>query len=310
MLKIPAPRLSLETLEKLRIVGKTIVVQALLFCSIVLTVWGTQALYGLMDPNTFPEAYAVKATATSTEPEKGKALADAITWQLRRELDSTFGWSANDIVFSRYVLDNRGYRQFGVYQATKVLMDQFSMQIAKLGGSDRESKFLYEARLNSFSINPRSFMFPSAEGAYKKGLKLIEQYKLSLDKGTGVYNMRTDDLHSSFELAVGENMLGYALGLLQNAQSLPFYTLDNRIYEVQGMVLVLRDFLHAIYTLYPEVRSKNNEENMRAAMQYMDLICTYDPMYITSKVNCGELVISWLTFTRNRLSDIRDSIRM
>lgn len=310
MFKIPAPHLSLEMLEKLRIVSKTLVVQVLLFCAILFVIWGAQALYGLVDKNVFPEPYAVQASAESSENEKGKALADAITFQLRRELDSTFGWTANDILFNRYVLDNRAYRQFGVYQATKVLMDQFSMQIAKLGSSDRESQFLYEARLNSFSINPRSFMFPSAEGAYKKGLKLIEQYKQSLDKGTGVYNMRSDDLHSSFELAVGENMLGYAVGLLQNAQDLPFYTLDNRIYEVQGMVLVLRDFIAAVYALYPEVRGKNNEENMRAAMQYMDMICTYDPLYITSKVNCGELVISWLTFTRNRLADIRDSIRM
>lgn len=310
MLKIPAPHLSLEMLEKLRIVGKTLVIQVLFFCAVLFFVWGAQALYGLVDRNVFPEPYVVQATAESPENEKGKALVDAITYQLRRELGSTFGWTANDILFNRYVLDNRAYRQFGVYQATKVLMDQFSMQIAKLGGSDRESQFLYQARLNSFSINPRSFMFPSAEGAYKKGLKLIEQYKESLDKGTGVYNMRTDDLHSSFELAVGENMLGYAVGLLQNAQDLPFYTLDNRIYEVQGMVLVLRDFLTALYTLYPDIRGKNNEENMRAAMQYMDMICTYDPLYITSKVNCGELVISWLTFTRNRLADIRDSIRM
>ena len=310
MVRIPAPRLSLEMLEKLRIVGKTLVVQALLLCGVVFTIWGAQALYGVIDQTTFPQPFKVEAKADSPENEKGKALADAITWQLRRELNSTFGWSANDILFNRYILDNRAYRQFGVYQATKALMDQFSMHIAKLGGSDRESQFLYEARLNSFSINPRSFMFPSAEGAYKKGLKLVEQYKQSLDKGTGVYNMRTDDLHSSFELAVGENMLGYALGLLQNAQELPFYTLDNRIYEVQGMMLVLRDFINAIYELYPQIRDKNNEENLRAAMQYMDMICTYNPLYITSEVNCGELVISWLTFTRNRLADIRDSIRM
>lgn len=93
---------------------------------------------------------------------------------------------------------------------------------------------LYKARLNSFAIDPRSFMFPSAESSYKKGLKLIEQYKESLDKGTGVYNCRTDDLYASFDLVIGENLLGYALGLLENSQELPFYTLDNRIYEVQG----------------------------------------------------------------------------
>ena len=153
-------------------------------------------------------------------------------------------------------------------------------------------------------------MFPSAEGSYKKGLKLVEQYKASLDNGTGVYNCRTDDLYSSFNLVVGENMLGYALGLLQNAQNLPFYALDNRIYEVQGIALVVRDFISALYELYPEIREKNNAENMDAAMHYLNLICTYDPLYITSKLNSGELIISYVIFAKNRLEDIRDSIRI
>ena len=78
------------------------------------------------------------------ENAKGKALVDAITHQMRYELDSTFGWSINDILFNRFVLDNRAYRQYGVYHATKVLMDLYSMTIAKLGTNDRESEMLYK----------------------------------------------------------------------------------------------------------------------------------------------------------------------
>lgn len=296
--------------EKAKVVVKTLIIQVLIFCSLLLVVWGSQEMYEAIDTATFPTAVSVEKADSLTENEKGKILVDAITHQMRTELGSTFGWTANDLVFNRFLLDNRAYRQYGVYHATKVLMDQYSMHIAKLGANDRESDFLYSARLNSFSINPRSFMFPSAEGAYNKGLKLIEQYKGSLDNGKGIYNVRTDDLYSSFDLVAGENMLGYALGLLQNTQQLPFYTLDNRIYEVQGIVLVVRDFVNALYQLYPEIAQKNNSENMRAAMHYMDLICTYNPLYITSKMNSGELVISYLLFAKNRLEDIRNSIRM
>ena len=49
---------------------------------------------------------------------------------------------------------------------------------------------------------------------------------------------------------------------------------------------------------------------MAAAMQFMNDICTYDPMYITSSFNSGELIISYLMFTKNRLEDIRDSLRI
>lgn len=296
--------------EKSKIVGKTLLVQVCLLFGFLLLAWGAQQGYGLIDATVFPEAMKVESSEKLDENGKGKVLVDAITNQMRRELGSTFGWSANDILFNQFLLDNRAYRQYGIYHATKVLMDLYSMQIAKLGTNDRESDFLYSARLNSFAINPRSLMFPSAEGSYTKGLKLIEQYKASLDTGKGVYNCRTDDLYASFDLLVGENMLEYALGLLQNTQDLPFYTLDNRIYEVQGIVLVVRDFVKTMYTLYPEISDKNNADNMASALRYMDLICTYDPLYITSKVNSGELIISYVLFAKNRLEDIRNSIRI
>ena len=221
-------------LEKCKIVGKTLLVQVCLFITLLLLAWGSQALYAKLDRTEFPTPVQITDADKLDENAKGKALVDAITHQMRYELDSTFGWSINDILFNRFVLDNRAYRQYGVYHATKVLMDLYSMTIAKLGTNDRESEMLYKARLNSFAIDPRSFMFPSAESSYKKGLKLIEQYKESLDKGTGVYNCRTDDLYASFDLVIGENLLGYALGLLENSQELPFYTLDNRIYEVHA----------------------------------------------------------------------------
>ena len=62
------------------------------------------------------------------DTEKGKILLDSITFQMRRELNSTFGWSLNDIIFNRFIMDNRAYRQYGVYHATRVLLDLYSSQ--------------------------------------------------------------------------------------------------------------------------------------------------------------------------------------
>lgn len=302
--------LKLAMAEKLKLVLKMLFIQVLLFCVLVFLFWGSQKFYSFIDPTTFPEAYPIPDTKNMDDKTKGKILVDAITNQMKRELSSTFGWTANDIIFNKYLLDNRAYRQIGVYHATKILIDQYAMRIAKLGSNGRESGLLYSARLNNFSIDPRSFIFPSAEGAYNRGFELIEKYKQSLDDGTGIYNCRTDDLYSSFDLMAGENMLGYALGLLQNAQNLPFYTLDNRIYEVQGIALVVRDFITAIYKLYPEIQQKNTAENMQAVKYYLDQICTYNPLYITSTFNSGELIISYLMFAKNRIEDMRDSIKM
>lgn len=301
----------LPTWLKAHMIMRTVVVQLAMLVGVFLVLWGSQKLYSRFDTTRFPEAVAVPENAAQLpENEKGKILLDAITHQLRSELDSPFGWTYNDIIFNRFFMDNRAYREYGVYYATKFLLDLYATQIARLGSSDRESEFLYKARINNFAIDPRSFMFPSAEGSYKKGLRLLEQYKDSLDSGKGIYNVRTDDLYASFVTATGENLLGHALGLLENSQEMSFYELDNRIYEVQGMALVLRDFIHTLYELYPEIRAKNNADNMASAMSYLNRICTYDPLYITSFFNSGELIVSWLLFAKARLEDIRDSIRI
>lgn len=296
---------------KTHLILRTIGIQLALLIGVFLALWGSQKLYAAFDQTTFPEPMALpEKVASLPENEKGKILLDAITYQMRRELDSHFGWTFNDLIFNRFFMDNRAYREYGIYHATKFLLDLYATQIARLGSADRESEFLYKARINNFAIDPRSFMFPSAEGSYKKGLKLLEQYKQSLDSGKGIYNVRSDDLYASFVAVTGENLLGRALGLLENSQEMSFYELDNRIYEVQGMVLVLRDFLNTLYQLYPEIRAKNNADNMASAMSYLNRICNYDPLYITSFFNSGELIVSWLLFARSRLEDIRDSIRI
>lgn len=300
----------LNFVSKCKIVAKTLFIQILFFVSILFLFWAGNKLYSKIDQTEFPEPMKIQETSSLSELDKGKLVADSIIHQMKYELNSMFGWSINDILFNSYFLDNRAARQYGVYHATKVLMDLYSMNIAKLGSNDRENQFLYSARLNQFAIDPRSFIFPSAESSYEKGIELVEKYKKSLDDRSGVYNCRTDDLYASFNIVVGENLLGYALGLLQNTQELAFYELDNKIYEVQGIVLVVRDFINTIYSLYPEINNKGNIENMTAAMDYMNRICTYDPLYITAKVNSGELIISYVLFAKNRLEDVRDSIRM
>ncbi len=292
---------------------KTILIQLTIFFGVIFIIWGGQRLYSFTDRTVFPEPYTVVTSPEMDDAAKGTQLLNALMNRMHYELDSTYGWSANDIIFNKWIMDNRAYRQYGTYVATKMLLDHYSTVIAKLGNSDRENEDLYDARLSHFALSPArwgALFIPSAEGSYTKAFELIEKYTEDLKKGEAVYNARTDDIYSAFNLVLGETIFGYALGLLQDTQSQPFYSLDNRIYEVQGVMLVVRDYMNAIYTLYPEIAAKGNEENFAAAMDYLDRICTYNPMYITSVFNSGELIISYVLFAKNRLEDIRDSIRI
>lgn len=78
-----------------------------LFITLLLLAWGSQALYAKLDRTEFPTPVQITDVDKLDENAKGKALVDAITHQMRYELDSTFGWSINDILFNRFVLDNR-----------------------------------------------------------------------------------------------------------------------------------------------------------------------------------------------------------
>ena len=116
--------LPLPFMAKLRIIAKTLVVQCCIFVGLIVLIWGLQRGYALVDRTTFPDPVSVPAEASKLdEAQKGKLLVDAITHQMRYELDSVFGWTFNDVLFNRFLLDNRAYRQYGVFHATKALMD-------------------------------------------------------------------------------------------------------------------------------------------------------------------------------------------
>lgn len=277
-----------------------------------------QTFYGWIDQKVFPEPYQVEVTEETTEQDRGIMLLDATVAQMKRELNSTFGWSANDIPISisyDMYMDNRAYRQIGVYNSTRILIDIYSRVIAKLGNNDREDENLYRAKASYFPISPTRWGFmgirEGSESAYEKGLKEIEKYKSNLLAGKATYNCKTDDIYMALTTITGDQLLGYTLGLLENSDELPWYTLDNRIYEAQGMVLVIRDFFWGVYKLYPQISQKNNETNFGKAMYYLNKICMYDPIYIANNpFNNGAVIRSYLLNVKNRLEDIANSLKI
>ena len=194
------------------IAGRTLAIQVAIFVVLLASLWGFQKLYALTDKTVFPECYQVTYVPEMTDEEKGVQLLDALVNRMTYELNSTYGWSANDILFNKWVMDNRAYRQFGTYVATKMLLDNYSTVIAKLGSSDRENEDLYKARLNQFAFSPQRWgmlFIPSAEQAYKKGLNLVKKYETDLMNKKAIYNARTDDIYEAFNVILGETVFGY-----------------------------------------------------------------------------------------------------
>ena len=285
--------------------------------------WGVYKGYTTIDPTRFPwfasKIHSVlgQTKPDSTEPQKGIVLCAAISNRLQEEMDSTFGWSVNDLVVSptRW-LDNRANRQKGVIFATRMLINFFSTNLAKYGTVDAENEFLKESREKYFAFSEDSWWFPSTESQYRKGIELLRQYKDALISGKATYNMRSDDMYNMLTFIIGKQFLDQPFGLLvQPNDEVPYTELDDRLYYTQGVVLALRDFIRTFVDLYPVIKEKGGEENVRIAFRDMEQICTFDPLIVlrgdhdsVTADHRGKMARYLISFTE-RINDLAQSIR-
>jgi hypothetical protein len=285
--------------------------------------WLADRGYSALDPTRFPfaESPVVGAlqgvTSDSPEAQKGAALGRAMVVRLEHEMDSTFGWSVNDLwVSPTRWLDNRANRQRGVIFATRMLAGFYATQLAKYGTVDAENEWLKEAREKRFAFSEDSWLLPSTEGEYRKGIELVRRYAGAVVEGKAVFNMRSDDLYNLFTFILSNQFIDQPLGLLvQATEDVPYTELDDRIYYTQGVVLVLRDFLWATAQLYPAVREKGGSENIKIVWTEMERVCTFDPLIVLRGRHDSIMadhrgkMASYLITIRERLNDVAQSIR-
>jgi len=287
--------------------------------------WTVYKGYTIIDQTRFPELtqniadLLQKTTPSSAPAQKGAVLSASIRNRLEQEMNSTFGWSVNDLIISptRW-LDNRANRQRGTIFATRMLATYFSTNLAKYGKVDAENNDLKEAREKHFAFTSDSWWFPSSEDQYEKGIELLKKYEADLIKGDAkaIFNLRTDDMYNMLTFIISKQFLDQPLGLLvQSNDEVPYTDLDDRIYYTQGVILVLRDALRTFIHLYPEVKEKGGKENIEIAFREMDQICTFDPLVVLRGDHDSIMadhrgkIAKYLISVRERINDLAQSIK-
>lgn len=287
--------------------------------------WTVYKAYTLLDSTQFPKLdqnivdLLKKTNPTSSQAQKGAVLSASIRNRLEQEMNSTFGWSVNDLLISptRW-LDNRANRQRGTIFATRMLITYFSTNLAKYGQVDAENKDLKEARETYFAFSADSWWFPSSEDQYEKGIKLLKKYEADLVRGDpkAIFNLRTDDMYNMLTFIISKQFLDQPLGLLvQSNEEVPYTELDDQIYYTQGIILVLRDVLRTFVYLYPEIQEKGGKENIKIAFREMDQICTFDPLIVLRGKHDSIMadhrgkMARYLISVRERINDLAQSIK-
>ena len=287
--------------------------------------WTVYKAYTVLDSTRFPKLdqnivdLLQKTTPTSSQAQKGAVLSASIRNRLEQEMNSTFGWSVNDLLISptRW-LDNRANRQRGAIFATRMLITYFSTNLAKYGQVDAENKDLKEARETYFAFTADSWWFPSSEDQYEKGIKLLKKYEADLVRGDSkaIFNLCTDDMYNMLTFIISKQFLDQPLGLLvQSNDEVPYTELDDQIYYTQGVILVLRDVLRTFVHLYPEIQEKGGKENINIAFREMDQICTFDPLIVLRGKHDSIMadhrgkMAKYLISVRERINDLAQSIK-
>ena len=184
--------------------------------------WTVYKGYTILDPTRFPQLdqnitdLLKETTPDSSQSKKGAVLSASIRNRLEQEMNSTFGWSVNDLIISptRW-LDNRANRQRGTIFATRMLLNFFSTNLAKYGNVDAENESLKKARETYFAFSADSWWFPSSEKQYKNGIELIKRYEADLVRGdkNAIFNLRTDDMFNMLSFIISNQFLDQPLGL-------------------------------------------------------------------------------------------------
>lgn len=226
-----------------------------------------------------PDLPAVKIPA---EAPVGTATVVTMAALMRAQLNGFGGWLPNDLPGSPgYFLDNLPSFQLGVLQVirhgTRVLRDNLSRQRTS-DAVHREADSAYSA----FANDPRRWAFPSAEGAFQRGIASLDRFGQELGT-TAHFYPRADNLIQLLDPLISE--LGAVNTLLLEAREgdkVAWSKIDDNFYYAQGAAFAMLGLIRAVRRDFAEVLKDKN------ALEITELILKslqqsqFEPLIITN----------------------------
>ncbi len=220
-------------------------------------------------------------------------------------LDKNGGYLSNDVMPPSVFLDNMPNWEFGVLVQVRDLARALRNEMSRSQSQSLEDKDLMVAE-PQFNINNESWLFPSSEGAYRKGTRALESYLARLvdaDETNAQFYTRADNLRSWLEIV--EKRLGglsqrlsASVGQLRVNTDLagdasakhstptpdslrvktPWTKIDDNFFEARGSAWALLHFLKAVEIDFePVLRKKNAVVSLRQIIR--ELESTQEPVW-------------------------------
>lgn len=232
--------------------------------------------YWSQEPDLFPVTVAQQSVP-------GEVTTSTLIQVVETLLNKPGGYLSNDIMPHRLWLDNMPNWEYGVLVQVRDLSRSMRREMSRSQSQSKEDPNLSMAEPR-FNFNSTSWMLPSSEGQYRKGLKELKAYRKrlklpssdnnhaqfyaradNLDAWLGDVQNRLGSLSQALASSVAREMLTDELPneLLANASTddivkTPRFKVDNIFYEARGACWAIVELMRAVEVDFSGVLAKKN----------------------------------------------------
>ncbi|PTY35863.1 hypothetical protein BGP77_00605 [Saccharospirillum sp. MSK14-1] len=249
--------------------------------------------YWSNEPNTFDPVARAEQHARQNDRERvvGYATTYTLTELMRTLLEKPGGYLSNDVAPPSVWLDNMPSWEFGVVTQVRDLSRAMRRDLSRSQSQSTEDPDLAQAE-PLFHFDNSSWILPSTEGEYRRGLRLVDSYLNRLSDPANAqaqFYARADNLRSylsDVETRLGSLSQRLSASVEQRrvntdlareggaAQSTPAaqeqsvktprLQVDNVFYEARGTTWAL---LHILKAIESDFGSVLDNKNARASLQ-------------------------------------------
>jgi hypothetical protein len=206
----------------------------------------------------------------------GVSFVDAMCNPLEYELEKRlWGWRPNDIV--KYGLDNVMNYQLGIREVVRRSADILADRISRTGSNEAINKYLNDA-VNSLTVDPKSYWWPSAESEYKRAIRDLRAYKEQVIRGEARFHTRPDNLIPL--LVEFSTRLGDCDDKLVEP-GISMFESDDRFYYSKGVATEILAILEAVqYDFYMTLKTRDGIEPLNRAIEDCKEAAELSPWFI------------------------------
>lgn len=318
--------------------GKLIATVVVVYLAITIIL----GMYWSSEPDTFSVREHTRALATemNREPVIGFATTATMIRIAETLLDKPGGYISNDIFPPGLWLDNMPSWEYGVLIQMRDLTRAMRRDISRSQSQSAEDSDLVDAE-PQFHFNSESWMLPSTEAEYRRGIRALDRYldRLShpdqpearffaradnLNNWLGDLETRLGSLSRTLSESVGKPSVNEALAAQDDSDPLaeeergediktPWTQRDNVFYEARGASWALLHIFRAIEVDFRKVLSdKNAQASVRQIIIELEesQATMWSPMVLNGSgfgllANHSLTMAAYLSRANSAVSDLR-----